>query len=578
MKRHLAIVVIVVMALTAIAGKKEPAKQGVSLTDQRKAEYIFVQAQSEKLKGNYDSFYELLSHAHAIDSTNTAISFYLGMSKLRMNNATKESCEQGLALMKKHFDAQPEDLYETTFYSDANMQLGHPEEALRTIKVLNEYNPNRLELQVRLAEAYSQSGDYAQSNATYDSIAALFGNAIQITSSKIENYMAMNDSAGALREMRGLLATAPRNDSYNIAMSSLFQHYGKSDSALYYLDRAQEYAPDNGYIYLARAEYYSQTGDSVGYEQQIYNALTAEQLDVDSKLGVLLGYIRQQLAHEDTTQRINNLFTVLIQQHPHEAKIHQLYSEYLYARKDIKGAIEQLAYSLDVNPTDAESWRNMVILNMMDDNYADAVKASEKALEYNPDNVDLRRYVAGCYYQMEEYDKAIASYEETLSMVDSTELVLRAEIITGLGDIYSQIKDTVKAIECYERALELDPLNSGALNNYAYFLAQRGEDLDRAERMAALAVKDDPENANFIDTYAWVFFAKKDYEKALLYIKQAVELDEDNHLLEHYGDILWFIGEKDQAIEQWNKALEEDPDNEVLQRKVKDKTYYESVL
>ena len=64
----------------------------------------------------------------------------------------------------------------------------------------------------------------------------------------------------------------------------------------------------------------------------------------------------------------------------------------------------------------------------------------------------------------------------------------------------------------------------------------------------------------------------------MLYIKQAVDLDEDNHLLEHYGDILWFIGEKDQAVEQWNKALEVDPDNDVLQRKVKDKTYYESVL
>ena len=34
-------------------------------------------------------------------------------------------------------------------------------------------------------------------------------------------------------------------------------------------------------------------------------------------------------------------------------------------------------------------------------------------------------------------------------------------------------------------------------------------DLDRAERMAALAVKEDPDNANFIDTYAWVYFAKK---------------------------------------------------------------------
>ena len=576
MRRHLAIITIALLALTAMAGKNEPAgKPTVSLADQRKAEYIFMEAQNQNLGSNPDAFYELLAYAHEIDPGNTAISFYMGMCLIRMNNTTKQRCEQGLALMKEHFEAQPEDLYETTFYGDANMQLGNPEEALRAIKLLNEYNPNRLELQVRLAEAYSRSGDFIKSNATYDSIAAIFGEAIQITSSKIENYMAMNDSAGALSEMRGLLATAPQNDSYNLAMSGLFQHYNMTDSALYYLDRAQEYAPDNGLIYLTRAQYCSQAGDSAGYEQQIYNALTAEQLDVDTKLGVLLSYIREKLAQEDTTQRINNLFTVLIQQHPHEAKIHQLYSEYFYAKKDYKGAIEQLGYSLDVNPTDAEGWRNMVILNMMDDNYPDAVKASEKALEYNPDNLDLYGYVAGCYHQMKEYSKAIETYEKILLLTDSTDVERQSDLITGMGDTYSEMKDSVRAVECYERALELNPINSGALNNYAYFLAQRGENLDRAERMAALALKDDPDNANFIDTYAWVYFAKKDYTKALLYIKSAVEKDEDNHLLEHYGDILWFNDEKDAAVEQWTKALEEDPDNELLQRKVKDKTYYE---
>ncbi len=575
MKRHLAIIAVALLALTAIAGKKEPAKKATPLADQRKAEYIFVQAQSEKLKDNYDAFYDLLAYAHKIDPQNTAISFYMGMCLLKMNNTTKEMCEEGLALMKEHFEAQPEDLYETTFYSDANMQLGHPEEALRAIKVLNENNPNRLELQLRLAEAYAQSGDYAQSNATFDSIAHIFGNAIQITSSKINNYMAMNDSTGALQEMRSLLATAPQNDTYNLTMSSLFQHYGMSDSALYYLDKAQEYAPGNGLIYLTRAEYCRQAGDSAGFEQHIFNALTAEQLDVDTKLDLLLSYIREKLAQEDTTQRINNLFTVLIDQHPHEAKIHQLYSEYLYAKKDLKGAIEQLGYSLDVNPTDADGWRNMVILNMMDDNYADAIKASEKALEYNPDNLDLYGYVAGCYHQMKEYGKAIETYQKILSLTDSTDLGRRADLITGMGDTYSEMKDTAMAIKCYEQALELDPDNSGALNNYAYFLALRGENLDYAERMAALAVKEDPDNANFIDTYAWVFFAKKDYKMALLYIKSAVEKDEDNHLLEHYGDILWFNDEKEAAVEQWTKALEQEPDNELLQRKVKNKTYYE---
>ena len=575
MRLIIAILTILLMTLTAVAGKKDSASKVVSLSDQRKAEYIFMEAQNQKNKGNYDAFYDLLAHAHEIDPSNTAISFYMGMCLLKMNHTTKQRCEQGLALMKEHFEAQPEDLYETTFYSDANMQLGNPEEGLRAIKLLNEHNPNRLELQVRLAEAYSQSGDYERSNATYDSIATLFGNAIQITSSKIDNYMAMNDSVGALREMRGLLATAPQNDTYNIAMSGLFQHYGMTDSAMYYLDKAQEYAPDNGYIYLTRAQYCKMAGDSAGYEQQIYNALTAEQLDVESKLDVLLDHIREQLAKNDTTQRIDNLFTVLINQHPHEASIHHLYSEYLYAKKDYQGAIEQLGYSLDVNPTDADGWRNMVILNMINDNYADAIKASEKALEYNPDNMDLFRYVAGCYHQMKEYDKAIEIYNQVLTLVDSTDHQQLAEVYTGMGDTYSELKDSARTIECYQKALSLDPINSGTLNNYAYFLAQRGEDLDHAEQMAALALKDEPDNANFIDTYAWVFFAKKDYAKALEHIKRAMERDDSDNLLEHYGDILWFNGEKEQAVEQWTRALENDKENELLQRKVKNKTYYD---
>jgi len=559
MRRYIATITIVLVAITVMAGKKESSPSAVSLTDQRKAEYIFMEAQKYKMSNNYDAFYELLAHAHEIDSTNTAISFYMGMCLLKMNNTTKEKCEQGLSLMKKHFEAQPADLYETTFYSDANMQLGHPDEALRALKLLNERNPNRLELQVRLAEAYSHTGDYAQSNATYDSIATLFGDAIQITAGKLNNYQAMNDSAGALNEMRRLLYKAPRNADYNIAMSNLFQHYGSTDSAFIYLDRAQEYEPDNGAIYLVRARYYQEAGDSAAYEQQIYNALTAEQLDVDSKLGVLLSFIRERLAKEDTTQRINNLFTALIEQHPHEAKIHQLYSEYLFTLKDYKGAIEQLSYSLDVNPTDADGWRNMVILNMIDNNYAEAIKVSEKALEYNPDNLDLYRYVAGCYHQMKEYDKTINMYEKILAMTDSTDLESRADVITGMGDAYSEMQDTTRAIECYQQALELDPVNSGALNNYAYFLAQRGQELDKAERMAALALKYDPENANFIDTYAWVYFAKKDYTKALLYIKSAVEKDEENHLLEHYGDILWFNDEKSRPSNsgprRWNPIL-----------------------
>ncbi len=68
MKRHVVILMIALLAMSAIAGKKEPAAKTVSLADQRKAEYIFMEAQIQKNKGNLDAFHDLLEHAHRIDS------------------------------------------------------------------------------------------------------------------------------------------------------------------------------------------------------------------------------------------------------------------------------------------------------------------------------------------------------------------------------------------------------------------------------------------------------------------------------------------------------------------------------
>ena len=103
MKRHLAIITIILLALSAVAGKKETAPRTIPVEDQRKAEYIFLEAQSQKLKGNLDAFYDLTSYAHKLDPENTSISFYMGMCLLKMNNTNKQLCEKGLSLMKAHF-------------------------------------------------------------------------------------------------------------------------------------------------------------------------------------------------------------------------------------------------------------------------------------------------------------------------------------------------------------------------------------------------------------------------------------------------------------------------------------------
>ncbi len=560
-------VALIVLLPVAVTGRDH---KEITDADRRKSSYIFLEAQNWKSRGEADAYYDLLRRAYELDSTNTAAAFYVGHCQLNMRSGNKEQYERALSLLKKHFDAHPEDFYETTYYSDACMMLGRNEEGLEAIRGLCQLNPNKLELEARLAEAYTRTGHYAESNSTLDSIKLHHGSSFQLTSKKITNFIALNDTAAAIAEMRELLATAPLNASYNMGMAGVMQQFGMSDSALHYLNVAQEAEPQNGYTYLAKAEYYKEIGDSAAYEQQIYHVITSENLDVENKLAILVSDLRDMVNRGDTTQRAQQLFNTLLSLHPHEAEIHQLYSDYLVARDDYKGAAEQQGYFLDINPTDASAWRRLMVINIMGDNMPGAISAAERALEYNPDSLDLYRYIAPTYFQMKQYDKALATYDKALSLVDSTDAATRSELVGGMADVYFEQGDTVKAFATYEKSLEIDPLNIGAMNNYAYFLSLSGLDLEKAEKMSAMTIKAYPDNATYLDTYAWILYKKGDYEKALEYIKRAIDNDDSlsSDVLDHYGDILESLGRHDEAVKQWRKASDLAPENNLIKAKL----------
>lgn len=567
LKSILWLIATLVLLPATVSGRN--SKQ-ITQADSRKSSYIFLEAQNEKSRGKPDAYFDLLRRAYEIDSTNTAAAFYLGYCMLNMRSSSREHYERALALLKKHFDAHPEDFYETTYYSDACMMLGKNEDGLDAIKGLCRLNPNKLELEARLAEAYTRTGHYTESNATLDSIRLHHGESFQLTSKKISNFIALNDTTGAINEMHHLLATAPLNASYNMGMAGVMQQFGMSDSALHYLNVAQQAEPQNGYTYLAKAEYYKETGDTAAYEQQIFHAINGDNLDVEQKLGVLITELREMISRADTTQRAQQLFNAMLSKHPHEADVHQLYSDYLISRDDYKGAAEQQSYFLDINPTDASGWRKLMVINIMDENLPAAISAAEKALEYNPDSLDLYRYIAPTYFQLKQYDKALATYEKALTLVDSIDTDIRSELIGGMGDVYFEQADTAKAFATYEKALEIYPLNYGVMNNYAYFLSLSEQDLDKAERMSATTIKASPDNATYLDTYAWVLYKKGEYEKALEQIKRAIDNDDNpgSDLLDHYGDILDSCGKHDEALEQWRKASALAPDAQTIKAKI----------
>ncbi len=564
---------LIAMALPFAIRGSASKKEGITQANRVKATYVLMEAQRQHFLEHDDAFYHLIAYAYSLDSTNTSIAFYMGVAKFeRTSFEHTDELTAALAQMRKHVEAHPEDKYEARLYAHAAFLVNQYQEGLRVLNIQHQLHPQDDNLLSTMADAYEKTSDYQKALAIYDTLQQWQGQSVELSSAKLKAYQALNDTTGAIHEMRALLASAPTNADYNLAMGKMLFMFGYRDSAMVYYDKAQQYEPDNGLTYLTKAEYYLALGDTLNYDRQTYQALVSTDLDVESKLQILVNYTKTLLSAKDTTHRTDHLFDVLIEQHPLEPQIRVLYSEYLMFIDNNEGAAEQIDYALNLDPTNKELWTRLMAYYLYAGNYEKAIEVGDKAIRLNPDNVELYSYLGSSCYSVKQYDKAIEVYDKALAILDSTQVDDRSNLLSGKADVKFAMGDTIAAFALYDQSLDLNPDNPGTLNNYAYFLALSNRDLDKAERMSAKTIVEDAANPTYLDTYAWVFYMRKEYTMAQLYIEMAINNEEQptSELFEHYGYILLANGDKQKALEQWRKAIELKPDNEQLVKQIEE--------
>ena len=562
---------LIAMALPFAIRGSASKKEGITQANRVKATYVLMEAQRQHFLEHDDAFYHLIAYAYSLDSTNTSIAFYMGVAKFeRTSFEHTDELTAALAQMRKHVEAHPEDKYEARLYAHAAFLVNQYQEGLRVLNIQHQLHPQDDNLLSTMADAYEKTSDYKKALAIYDTLQQWQGQSVELSSAKLKAYQALNDTTGAIHEMRALLASAPTNADYNLAMGKMLFMFGYRDSAMVYYDKAQQYEPDNGLTYLTKAEYYLALGDTLNYDRQTYQALVSTDLDVESKLQILVNYTKTLLSAKDTTHRTDHLFDVLIEQHPLEPQIRVLYSEYLMVIDNNEGAAEQIDYALNLDPTNEELWTRLMAYYLYAGNYEKAIEVGDKAIRLNPDNVELYSYLGSSCYSVKQYDKAIEVYDKALAILDSTQVDDRSNLLSGKADVKFAMGDTIAAFALYDQSLDINPDNPGTLNNYAYFLALSNRDLDKAERMSAKTIVEDAANPTYLDTYAWVFYMRKEYTMAQLYIEMAINNEEQptSELFEHYGYILLANGDKQKALEQWRKAIELKPDNEQLVKQI----------
>lgn len=544
----------------------------LSPEQQRKFDYFYYEAANLKNAGKYDAAYDLFSYCLSLDTASSPVLYELAMFQLQRNRP-----EKAVEMLKSAVAHSDDNFTYRMTLAGLYRNLGMYGEASDSYEELVKRYPDKSELNYYLADALTQEGEIGAAIDAYNVLESTIGMNETLSLQKFKLYQTLKQPDKAFEEIEKLANKYPMNARYRLLMGDLHLENEETEKALACYQKAHEIDPDDPRYIVSMANYYDQTGDKEAAEQEIRDALVNEKLDVETKVGILSRYVQRLQQTQQGIENANSLFQTLLDQHPEDTELKLMYGSLLMAQQKEEEAKFQFQLVTEMEPSNEGAWQQLLNISLKGEDIPEVIRICTRCKELFPEAPEYYFYLGIGYYMQEKYQESLDTYYAGLKIIPEGNGVVKSNFYGQIGDLYYQMEKMDEAYKAYDEALKYNENNAPVLNNYSYFLTLDKKDLKKAERMAAQCIKLEPDNATYLDTYAWVFFVQGNYMLAKIYIENALSKDKTNsaELVDHYGDILYMSGEKDKALEQWKKAKEMGKDTDVLKQKIAKGIYME---
>ena len=141
-----------------------------------------------------------------------------------------------------------------------------------------------------------------------------------------------------------------------------------------YYQKAHEIDPESPYYIVSMANYYEVVGNKDAAETQIRNALVNEKLDVETKVGILSRYILKLQQTKKGTESANALFQTLLEQHPEDTDLKQMYGSLLVAQGKTDEARFQFQLITEMEPSNAAAWQQLLNLALKSEDIPEVIR------------------------------------------------------------------------------------------------------------------------------------------------------------------------------------------------------------
>lgn len=526
----------------------------------------FFSAQAFKLKGNGDKAMELF--AQLLEQRPKLAVLHYELARLYAESGDPQNTLYHAEQAVKWDD---QNRWYLRLLASVYDQMAMSEASLPLYQRLVQIEPRAQAYRLKLVDAYAAQEQYQLALQQLDSLKSMGMPISLLAERKKDLFLEMGDVDGAAEAIRELIDSDPDNLEYWGSLGQLFEANDRGEEALPAYRKMLSLDPSDPRPHLDLANYYRNTGrlDSSLYHLKI--AMRSPLLETDKKIPVLVSLFELSAGDSLLRAEAYEMLDTLREQNGDDARVFALYGDYLSRDGRDREAIEYYRKALSHEGGQKFAlWEQLLLIEAQNNWYQELELDAVKAVETFP-NQPLPYLFAGMALLQNGQPKEAQSYlDDGLDLVFGS-LPLKMQFYLQLAELHHRNGDEEKSDSYFEKVIQIRPDHALALNNYAYYLALRGDKLDQALRMTEKSNQLVPDSPTYLDTWAWVLFKKGNYETAREKIEKALtQMPQGNaELWEHYGDILWALSETEAAREAYRKALEAGGSADQLEGKLK---------
>jgi tetratricopeptide (TPR) repeat protein len=552
--------------------KQNPTGE-VNLTEEKKIEfeYLLVEGLKQKVVGDLEAAKKYFNGCLEINPNSASV-----MYELANIYAMRGDILVAKSLLEKAIAINPSNKWYKLLLAQIYQREKNYIGASAVYKELIKESPTTLDYYYMNAFLLTSAEKFDEAIKAYNDLEKQIGYNDQIAIARQQIYRQAGKNKQAYAELNRLIASNPNVPEYYGILADMYKEDGNMKMALEYYNKVIEADPTNGFVQFSLATYYAEMKNLKKAFEHAQQGFLNPDTDIETKIHLYLMLVSAPSENKLDSTQMDELTSDLCNVHPDDHRSYGIRADYLMQSGRKQEARDILKLAVEKDPNNYPVWEQLILLDNELGDHDVMIADCEKAIELFPSQPLIYVLKAVAHLQKKEYQKTIDALESgQVYVVDNKKMEVQFELYKA--EALYNLNQKQKAFESFEKVIAIDPVNYMAMNNYAYYLSLLGEKLERAEALSGAVVQANPDNATYLDTHAWVLFKKKEYRLAKFYMENAIKNggDENDVVIEHYGDILFMLNDVEGALKYWKKAVEMGNESKTLQKKIEEKRFIE---